>query len=708
MSISTHFPNITLTADQQIAVEKLNTFLESEDNVFMLKGYAGTGKTTLIKGLVSYLEDQNREFQVMAPTGRAAKILRQKTKHGLTIHKSIYKFDDVDFSKDSSGKLESESYKIIYPIIDLQEENIVLIIDEASMITSRLSEHPIFIFGTDILLNDLLTYAKPHNLKTKIIFVGDPAQLPPVGDNKSMAFERSYFENLGLSVVETELKEVKRQGDNLILKNASLLRDKIQEVNPRELFFSYDDSSFIRLNIEDIVNRYVDENPIPEIHSGVIISFSNAQCFHNNKAVRKRYFPYNENITSGDVIQIISNNYRSYPTEVFNGDFAKIMKASEDTISQTAPVFVEENGKKIKKEITLVFRKVELLVDHHDAPFECLIIDSLLNSQNRDLTIDEMKALYINFIIRFDEDQKSRIANGLLAIKRYSKEFKEMMILDPFMNAMRCKYGYAITCHKAQGGEWEKVFVDYSGRVSLHKDPLRWCYTATTRGIETCFAINAPHFNRFSKFRISEIAQIGVIPKTAFRFENVPLSPFHRENQHLCKSKKYWDVVEALEETNFEIKNIFSQDYMERYYIANGDQTIVIDGYHNGAGVFEKGFYATSGCDDETKYKIEELFNRPMKFNYNLNYNPSLTILEELYSIMQHICGELEVPITNVEEFVMHNYVNYYLQTDSVSSYIQFYFNKDQHLTVAMPKTYKCSEDKKLALILTKLLENVI
>ena len=708
MSIFNHFQNISLTSDQQIAVELINTFLESEYNVFMLKGYAGTGKTTLIKGLVSYLEEQKKIFQVMAPTGRAAKILRQKTKYGLTIHKSIYKFDDVDFSKDSSGKLENESYKIIYPLNNLMIENSVLIIDEASMITSRLSEHPIFIFGTDILLNDLLTYAKPHNLKTKIIFVGDPAQLPPVGDNKSMAFESSYFDSLGLSVAETELREVKRQGDNLILKNASLLRDKIQEENPRELFFSYDDSSFVRLNVEDMINRYVDENPIPEMHSGVIISFSNAQCLHNNVAVRKRYFPYNGNITSGDVIQIISNNYSTYPVEVFNGDFAKILKVSENTISQTAPVFVEENGKRIRKEITLVFRKVELIVDHFDEPFECMIIDSLLNSTNRDLTIDEMKALYINFIIRFDEEQKSRIANGLPVIKRYSEEFKTMMILDPFMNAMRCKYGYAITCHKAQGGEWEKVFVDYSGRVSLHKDPLRWCYTATTRGIETCFAINAPHFNRFSKSKISDIAQIGVIPKTAFRFDNVPVSPYHRENQHLCKSKKYWEVVEALEETNFEIKNIFSQDYLERYSISNGDETIVVDGHHNGAGVFEKGFNVTSGCDDETKNKLEDVFNRPMKFNYNLNYNPSLTILEELYSIMQHICDELEVPITNVEEFVLHKYANYYLQTDSVSSYIQFYFNKDQHLTVAMPKTYKCSEDKKLALILTKLLENVI
>ena len=356
----------------------------------------------------------------MAPTGRAAKILREKTGYGTTIHKGIYAFDDVEFEKDEKEEVEGENYQLHYPIRNIDNRNSVLIIDEASMISSRKNEHPFFRFGTEILLSDLLTFAKPHELRTKIIFVGDPAQLPPVGDNKSWAFEPRLFQSKGLSVVEVELKEVKRQSDNLILQNATLLRQKIDETNPIELAFSYDKSSFIKLKPEEIVDKYIDEFPIPEVNSGVIISFSNAQCYHNNIAVRERYFPNNKNITSGDIIQIIGNNYNT-PIQVFNGDFAKVLSVSNEVISQTAPVYVEENGERIKKNVTLHYRKVNILVDHSDIPFDCLIIDSLLNSTDRELTIDEMKSMYINFIIRFDKEQKNNRESGKPAYKRYSK-----------------------------------------------------------------------------------------------------------------------------------------------------------------------------------------------------------------------------------------------------------------------------------------------
>lgn len=707
MKIFTHFSNLTLTSDQHSALEKLEAFLESEDSIFMLKGYAGTGKTTLIKGLVSYLSEQKRDFQVMAPTGRAAKILREKTGfEATTIHKGIYAFDDVEFIKDEKEKVEGENYQLHYPIKNIDKRNSVLIIDEASMISSRKNEHPFLQFGTEILLSDLLTFAKPYELKTKVIFVGDPAQLPPVGDNKSWAFEPRLFKSKGLSVVEVELKEVKRQSNNLILQNATLLRQKIDETNPTELAFSYDKSSFVKLTPYEIVDKYIDEFPIPEINSGVIISFSNAQCYHNNIAVRERYFPNYKNVAPGDIIQIIGNNYNT-PVDIFNGDFAKVLSVSNEVINQTAPIFVEEKGKRIQKNITLHYRKVNILVDHSDTPFDCMIIDSLLNSTDRELTIDEMKSMYINFIIRFDEEQRNNKANGKSVYKRYSEEFKTMMINDPFLNAVKCKYGYAITCHKAQGGEWQKVFVDYIGRISLKQEPLRWCYTATTRGIETCFAINTPHFTRFSKFKIHEITQFGNIPKDAFSFDNVQLSPYHSENQHRCKSKKYWDVVEALENTNYRIKDVLSRDYLEKYTLSNGIEDVVVEGHHNGAGVFTKGFKVTTNNSIKIQEEVEQLFNQTIKINFRLNYSPTLSVLDELYSAMQSICEEINVAITNVIEFVNNNYVIYFLQTDSISSNIQFYFNKNEQMTVAMPKTYKCDDDKKLKLLLTKLEEYV-
>ena len=254
----------------------------------------------------------------------------------------------------------------------------------------------------------------------------------------------------------------------------------------------------------------------------------------------------------------------------------------------------------------------------------------------------------------------------------------------------------------------EKVFVDYTGRVSLKQEPLRWCYTAATRGVETCFAINAPTFYKFSQFRIYEIKPLSKIPNDAFSFDGVQLSPFHSENQHRCKSKKYWNVLGALEDTNYRIKNIFSRDYLERYTLSNGIEDIVVEGYHNDAGVFAKGFKVTSKNSLETQEDIERFFNQPMKTNYSLNYSPTLSVLEELYSLMQSVCEETDVTITNVVEFVDNYYVMYFLKTDSISSIIQFHFNSKGQLTVAMPKAYKCEDDKKLKLLLTKLEEYVI
>jgi hypothetical protein len=648
----------------------------------------------------------------MAPTGRAAMILRSKTNYGSTIHKSIYKLDNVEFSSEVielAKEDKDESYKLIFPIDKLEKSNTLLIIDEASMISSRKSEHPVFQFGTDVLMQDIITYSQVHILNTKLIFVGDTAQLPPVGDNKSWAFEPSLFEKKDMSVIEVELKEVKRQTDNLILKNASLIREKINEVNPKELAFSYDESSFIHLKSDELFFKFIEENPIPEMNSSVIIAYSNAQCYHFNNAVREKYFPGIKDVYSGDILQIISNNYKTYPIELYNGDFAKVLAVYRDSRTISPLVYVEENGKRFQKNISLTFRKIQILLNNYDEPFDCMIIESLLNSTHRDLTISESKAIYIDFIIRFDEIQNKKKLQGVPYAKRYSTEFKEMMMHDPYMNAIRCKYGYAITCHKSQGGEWKKVFVDYSGRVSLKEDPLRWCYTATTRGVDTCYAINPPHFTRFSKFEIKPIGQISNIPTEAYRFENIDISPFHNEGHHLCKSQKYWDVLEQIEGMTYEIKSVFSSDYLERYNITKGNANIEIEGYHKKSGVFEMGFKViTSNCDQETKNELENIFNHSTSTNYNLKYSPSMEILSRLYSIMQELCAEAEVIITNIVENSSHNYVNYFLKTDSVCSYIQFYYNKDEQLTVALPRTYKCPSDVKFQQLISKLKDYAI
>ena len=466
-SIFDHFQDLTLTNDQHNALEKIEAFLSSDAKIFILKGYAGSGKTILLKGLVKYLLEEKKQFQVMTPTGRAAKILRKKVGQGATIHKTIYAFETVE--------TDDETYKYRYPVRIDETEGQVLIVDEASMVSNVENKQEFFQFGTDILLNDLLTYSKVENARSgnKIIFVGDPAQLPPVGDSVSQALNPDFFEKLELKLMLAEMTQVVRQGNNLILKNATTIRQLI--VNPirSELTLDYD-GDFVRINTEEITNKYTDMYPIPELGQGVIIAYSNQQCLHYNHSIRSKIFPNSPNVVAGDILLINQNNY-SGKIELFNGDMVKVIEADNEVETREIPLEKDEKTGK-RKHITISWRKVKICPEGSDMILEYYIINTLLNSINRDLSVEEKKALFVDFAIRF----RNKYKEG-------SYEFKKALRKDPYFNALRVKYGYAITCHKSQGGEWDTTFVDYSGRTGLNNDALRWSYTATTRAINRCY-----------------------------------------------------------------------------------------------------------------------------------------------------------------------------------------------------------------------------
>lgn len=704
MKILTHFQHLTLTNDQRIALEKLSAFLESDNKIFILKGYAGSGKTTLLRGVVEHLKSIQKQCELMAPTGRAAKILRDKIGQGKTIHSSIYNLEDMKAINADSKEVADHNMKYIFPI-DLNNNNErVLIVDEASMVSSKKSENELFDFGTNVLLNDLLTYSFSTNNKNKIIFVGDPAQLAPVGDNNSWALDLEYFKNRGYEGQMAELTEVKRQDNNLILDNATEIRNTLN-LNPRnELKLEYDDKTFIDLDSINVIDQYVALYPNPEIGDGVVISFSNSQSYHYNYGIREALYPKNKEIIPGDLILINNNNYHSYPTELYNGDIAKVIDKSEVVETQSAPVWTIKDGKKERVTISLGFRKVKIRVPHYDGEVECYIIETLLNSIDRDLTLDMTKALYINFVMRFNERQLKREEKGLKKHKVGSEEFKMALKSDPFYNAIRAKYGYAITCHKAQGGEWDKVFVDYSGRVGLFDDALRWCYTATTRAVKTLYAINSPHFTHFSKLKFSEVVSINRIPKDALSLKQVNTSPYHKPEDHKGKSLKYWDIKKKLENEIFEIQNVETSGYLERYTIKDDKgKTYTIQASHKESGLFVDKFSVQNTSGSSLEKRLEELFNENSGTEFHINYTPSLQHLKVLHSIMRELCTELDITITNINEQVDKYFVIYYLRTDSIYSHIQFYFKGNGNYSTAMPKTFQSESDLKLNLLIENL-----
>lgn len=706
MDILSYFQNLILSHDQEKAIKELNLFFRSEAQVFILKGYAGTGKTTILKGIIEYLKTLHKPVEVMAPTGRAAKILRDKTGLGQTIHKTIYNFTELKITEDEKEDA-GNSFHYYFPIHQKEENGSVLFVDEASMISSRESRHELFTFGSGILLDDLLTYSGIPVSNRKLILVGDPAQLPPVGDNKSLALSEDYFQSLGFKTSSATLITVKRQDQNSILENAFRIRSLIGNKQKPSFQFLFDQTNSFEIPTDHVPHQYVREFPIPEIGNGVIIAFSNSQCHQYNIGVRDKLFPGQTTVQPGDVLLINHNNYHSYRVEMMNGEMAKVLFVNTSILERkNIPVYDVIAGKRVKKYVTLGFREVTIRLASYSEDINCLIIDTLLNSPQRDLHILELKALYIDFVMRFKDEQEKNKQKGMPVLKVGSPEFKERLKTDRYFNAVRVKYGYAITCHKAQGGEWDTIFVDFHGRNSLADDPLRWSYTATTRAQTKFYAANAPFVTHFSKFKISPIGALTHVPVNALSLDLVPLSPFHRKDQHLAKSLKYWEIQANLENSAYQVTQVQSLgQFRERYTIQYEDEVLMIDSDHNGAGIFND-FRAILGKSPKWSDELLALINQPLQFDYSIEYSPSSEILKKLWGIMQLVSEETGVTITNVEEKTQSYFVNYFLKTDAKVALLQFYFNGKGQLTSVIPKSTEGANDSKLSHLIQKLQEH--
>ena len=197
------------------------------------------------------------------------------------------------------------------------------------------------------------------------------------------------------------MTEVKRQKNSLILKNATEIRQVLNTELRNELKLDFDDATFVELANRDVIDKYVDSYPQPEIGDGVIISYSNAQCYHYNYAIRESLYPNQKNILPGDLLLINNNNYHTYAAELYNGDIAKVVDRSNKIETLSAPVWKVKSGKKERVTISLDFRKITIRIPQFDGDIDCYIIETLLNSIDRDLTMDMTKALYINFRYAF-------------------------------------------------------------------------------------------------------------------------------------------------------------------------------------------------------------------------------------------------------------------------------------------------------------------
>lgn len=673
---------MTLTSQQQQVLDNIKTFLDSDVSVFILKGYAGTGKTTMIRTIIEEIKNREKEPILMAPTGRAARVLESKNSwKANTIHRCIYELDTIE------TKEGSDDIRFIFPLKNKEEEanDHICIVDESSMIGTREVQNELFEFGTGSLLNDLLTYVAP-NRGGKIIFVGDPMQLPPVGDNVSNALDEKYFESIGLKAMVSELTDVVRQGaGSAILSNAMKVRALIESQQKNNLVFDRQENEVIDMEGYKMPEQFLSLYPKPEIGQSVIIAFSNRQARDYNYAVREMLYPEQKQIVVGDILQVVSNNYK---LNVMNGDFVKIVAINGETEYQSAPVYINIGGQRMQHKITLSFRNVRIRLDN-ELEISCKIIENMLDDADPNLTFAQIQALYINFCMRYPQ------------LKRGSHLFKEYLKADPYFNALRVKYGYAITGHKSQGGEWNTVFVDYTGRTGLNTDCLRWTYTVTTRASHTLYGYNMPNVTPMSKLQVAPIIKATKPRDEYLSFTDVPETPFHSKEAPNFLKAKYWVVLDELKKENCIIKNVESKNYCEWYNIEDASGFIhTVQCTYNKAGLFTR---YQAGDTSEGILRILSLVQTNMTMLCSFRYVPSSDVLRELYNYVESICSELDVKITNIVEHLSNYNVYYYLQGSGKYSCIQFYITKDGFISYAQPFSDLGNDDPILKEVIERL-----
>ena len=654
---------MTLTKQQQQVFDAIKEFMDSDASVFILKGYAGTGKTTMVKVIADYLS-QNQYVYLMAPTGRAARVLSAKTDRlAVTIHKAIYEKACV-VSKNVKDVAESE-FKFLFPVRKNEYGGkIVAIVDEASMVCSRKIEHELFVFGTDNLMEDLLDFVRP-DFGGKVIFVGDPAQLPPVGENESNALRTSYFEERGLKVVEAELTEVLRQkGDSIILKNAMMIRDLLKKEKRNYLVFEEKENDVETVDPDDFLNKYLDYRKQSGKHDSVVICYSNKAASKYNSDIRTFLYGGDVPLRVNDILLISQNNYR---LGRMNGEFVPVLKVGART-QQSAPVYAQVGRL-------------------------CMLIEDLLTSDKASLSIDENRALYINFCMRNPQ------------LKQGTQAFADALMTDVYYTAIRAKYGYAVTGHKCQGGEWGKVFVDYTDRTGLNDDSLRWAYTATTRAQNTLYITNLPHVTPFDKFRIEPIQRCKNMQPECRIVGNVELTPFHAENSENYLKAKYHCIMNNMDGTPYSVLSVTSKPYMEVYQIQTPNGTDRFDIRYKEGGIF---LPAVPASRDEHTQLVLMLLNSERLLPFVFDYTPSDDIHERLYNMIRSACDGLSVQITNVVEHPEDYNVVYYMRTSDSYSYIKVYMDKNGFITYAKPMSMLGTEDNELAAVINEISNHFI
>ena len=468
---------ITLTKSQANALGRFKQFISDPSaKVFILKGYAGTGKTTLVRRFIKELKEGGQLYSLLASTGRAAKILANITDEDTrTVHSEIYRFtklsQDLEQLAMKQEQVIADETGQLYLNFELAPRDAAkipiecyYIVDEASMISDA-KDHTATqaIFGSGKLLHDLLTYDE----KGKFIFVGDICQLPPVTQKFSPALDANYFlKEFGIKAYECELTQIMRQsGDNDIVLSAQQLRRLYHNPPMKQKSATFPLKGYKNIHVlnnqTELINRYVNCIQNGGFNSSTMLCLSNRQSTSTTNLLRPIFGHRSSMLEKGDLLLITQNNI---PTGLMNGDL----------------VIVEEVGAQTRR-ADLTFINVLVKELFTGETYSSLVIAEVLYSNGTNISQANQRSLYVDFYYRMKE----------IDVKQGSDQFNMMMMQDPYLNALRSVFGYVLTCHKSQGGEWDNVFIDIPRSFPYMEKPYvyQWLYTAMTRARKELYVV---------------------------------------------------------------------------------------------------------------------------------------------------------------------------------------------------------------------------
>jgi hypothetical protein len=628
-----------LTNSQLAAVKQLELFLKSKDQCFLLTGYAGTGKTFLLKQLSEYFNTIEQSYCFLAPTGRAAKVIRERTNQpATTIHSQIYVMDENRSKMNMTN--DKEDYKLCFNLRKNDDPtNIIYIIDESSMISDKFQDNETLTFGSGKLLTDLITYVQLHETKRKILFIGDAAQLPPVQSNISPALSKEYLQKtFNLLCQGQQLTNVYRQSkESEILLQATQFRTQINRKDYDEIPLKSNGIDLKELTIPESITQYVQR-----WKRSVFIAATNSNVFQYNKSIRQSMGL--DKLTINERL-LVTRNCMIQNIPLFNGDFVYTKRVSPN--SETRTVWLKQKGDTLP--VTLTFRDLIILVESEGKRFElnCKIIENHLYRSDRDLSSLELRALIADFTMRHPN------------IKQNSDLFKQTLSSDPYFNALQVKFGYAMTCHKSQGGEWKEVFIDFDFYQSVQSEQFfRWGYTALTRSKEQLYLVNIPNNDHYLKKQ---------------DYNNQDFSGVNATVRKICN------------EQNFTIEDIQYHDYQVLYTIETTNNRVRIALWRNAENIITN-FTIIDNNENEDVIRLTEIFNyfkgKAISSFENKETTSTVIPIVKTDLLLNDLRSALKKIDVKIKSISFHDFlIKYTFGSNESECTINFYYNKTDLLT---------------------------